>query len=44
MASLSRTISEVSGSLVSDSSNPVPPESLLEMETELVKQLLEQTE
>ncbi|XP_003389251.1 PREDICTED: coiled-coil domain-containing protein 113-like [Amphimedon queenslandica] len=43
-ASLSRTVSEVSGSLVSDSSNPVPPESLLEMETDQIKQLLEQTE
>ena len=44
MASLSRTISEVSGSLVSESSNPVPLEMLIEMEDEAIKQLIEQTE
>lgn len=44
MASLSRTISEASGSLVSESSNPVPPEMLVEMEDEAIKQLIEQTE
>lgn len=44
MASVSRTISEVSGSLTSDTSNPIPPESLLEMEDEEIKQILRQTE
>lgn len=43
-ASLSRSTSEISGSIVSDTSAPVPPESLYDMEDEQIKQLLQQTE
>lgn len=43
-ACLSRTTSEVSGSIVSDTSIPIPPESLLDMEDEPIRQLIEQAE
>ena len=42
--SLSRTVSEASGSLVSDSSNPTPPECLNDLDDEAIKQLISQLE
>ena len=43
--SLSRTVSEVSGSILSDTaSNLIPIESLVEMDNEEIKQTLNQIE
>ena len=44
MANLSRTLSDASGSIYSDTSNPIPPDSLADMEDEAIKQLMEQLE
>ena len=44
MAALSRTVSEASGSHMSDSSNPVTVEALQEFDDELIKETIDQLE
>ena len=44
MATLSRTVSEASGSHVSDSSNPISVEAIAEFDDEVIKEIIEQLE
>ncbi len=44
MATLSRTVSEASGSQVSDSSNPISVEAIAELDDEAIKETTEQLE